>query len=129
MSRLFLLFNHTLTPDQQEDARTHLGVEAIIVPPADISRLWSQLPPDDKSIAPLLAPVRDWLDVVAVPGDHVLIHGDFGACFLMAGHAMSRGLIPIYSTTERHAIEEVLDDGSVHMAHRFRHVLYRRYGE
>ena len=129
MPRLFLLFNHTLTPGQQEDARTSLGAEAIIAPPVDISRLWSQLPPNDKSLASLLAPVRDWLDVVTVPGDHVLIHGDFGACFLMATHTMSRGLIPVYSTTERHTFEETLDDGSVHMVHRFRHVLYRRYGE
>ena len=129
MPRLFLLFNHSLTPDQQEDARTNLGVEEIIPPTVDISRLWSQFPADTKKISPLLAPIRNWLDAEAAPGDLVLIHGDFGACFLMVSHALSLGLIPVYSTTERQAMEELLDDGSVRMVHRFRHILFRRYGE
>ncbi len=129
MPRLFLLFNHTLTPDQQMDARVSLGVGDIIAPPAEISCLWRQFPPGEEELAPLLAPVREWLETRAFVGDRVLIGGDFGACFLMASHALSRGLIPVYSTTERHALEEVREDGSVHMVHQFRHVLFRKYGQ
>jgi len=130
MPRLFLLFNHyPLTPEQQSDARTSLGVEEVITPPEKIRSLWSQFPPDAKGLASLLQPVRDWLVTAAIPGDLVLIQGDFGACYLMISFAMSQDLIPIYSTTERQAFEERLDDGSVHLVHRFRHVRFRLYGD
>ena len=129
MADLFLLFNHTITPIQEEQARLELGVERIIEPSAHIHSIWAGLPPGDEGLAPVLEPVVSWLDNEAVPGDYVLIQGDFGACFLMVRHALEKGLVPIYSTTNRQAVEKLMDDGSVQLTHRFRHVRFRQYGK
>jgi len=125
---LFLLFNHRLTPSQEADARASLGVAAIVPPPPEISRLWSEIPPEAERLGDTLAPARNWLAAQAAPGDFILIQGDFGATSLMVNAATQQGLIPIYSTTRRQAVEEHMEDGSVHLRHIFTHVRFRRYG-
>lgn len=125
---LYLLFNHTLTRDQENDARQGLGVRQIIEPPTEIKNLWSNVPPELEGIHPVLEPVRKWLAASAQPGDYVLIQGDFGACWLMVLHARDQGLLPIYATTRREAHEEHQADGGVRLVHHFRHVRYRAYG-
>ena len=126
---LFLLFNHRITPLQKTDAADTLGVSRFFSLPDDLQDLWSRIPPDLMQIDEYLAPIRAWLQENAFAGDYVLIQGDFGACFLMVNFAFERGLIPIYSTTDREAVEEYGDDGSVSLSHRFRHRVFRRYGE
>jgi len=129
MSNLILLFNHTITKVQRKDALQRLGVKKIIEPPPEISAIWSCLPPGDTALVPVLEPVVSWLDATASAGDYVLVQGDFGACFLMARYCMEQGCIPIYSTTERQAVEEQLEDGTVRLTHRFSHVCFRKYGQ
>lgn len=128
MPKFFLLFNHTLTPGQQECARRELGVDAIIEAPPKLRHSWANIPPDIANLYPWLQPVRDWLTVHALPDDYVLIQGDFGACYLLVRFALEYGLVPVYATTERHAQEEHLEDGRVLIEHTFSHVRFRRYG-
>ncbi|MBW2659998.1 MAG: hypothetical protein JRC87_10485, partial [Deltaproteobacteria bacterium] len=45
----------------------------------------------------------------------VLIQGDFGACYLLIQHALNKDYIPIYSTTERKAVERQLEDDQVEL--------------
>ncbi|MEW6140287.1 MAG: CRISPR-associated protein Csx20 [Thermodesulfobacteriota bacterium] len=125
---LFLLFNHRFTDLQREDARKSLGVDHIVELPHDLQAIWSSLPPDEPELAPVLGPIRSWLTSAAEPGDFVLIQGDFGACYLMVRFCLEHGLIPIYSTTERHAQEEAQPDGSIRLMHTFQHRIFRRYG-
>jgi len=80
-------------------------------------------------ISDYLNPVKDWLAGQARKNDHVLIQGDFGACFIMVNFAFETGLIPIYSTTQREAVEEHKEDGTVNLSHQFRHRIFRRYGD
>jgi len=129
ITTLFLIFNHSVTRLQEEDARRSLGVGRIVDLPAELKALWQQIPPDIPGIFDYLEPVREWLTKRAEEGDYVLVQGDFGACFLMAKFAMERGLVPVYSTTEREAREEHAADGTVELTHRFRHRIFRRYGE
>jgi hypothetical protein len=129
MTRLFFLFNHTPTAAQYADARRTLGVEHFIEPPEHIQSLWRQVPPEPGCIAEYLAPVNEWLTEQARPGDFLLIQGDFGATYLMVNFALENGLVPIYSTTERQALERHGPDGSVQLSHTFRHCRFRRYGE
>jgi hypothetical protein len=129
MTRLFLIFNHTFTPEQAADARQTLGVETIVSMPDAVRECWGQIPPDRSAISDYLEPVRTWLADQARPGDYVLVQGDFGACYLMVRYAFDADLIPIYATTRREADETVQQDGSVTLTHRFRHVAFRRYGE
>lgn len=128
MARLFLLFNHSITPTQESDARASLGVSEIVPPPDEIKTLWRQIPPDLPEISAYLLPVRQWLKTSASPGDYVLIQGDFGACCLMTDFAFRQGLVPVYSTTRREMSEILEADGSIRLTHRFDHRIFRRYG-
>lgn len=127
MTTLFLIFNHTFTTIQKEDALISLGVDRIVDMPDDYKKIWRTIPPDLKSIDEYLEPVQAWLRLNSKRGDFVLIQGDFGACYIMVNYAFKIGLIPLYSTTERKFKEEVLKDGSVRLTHQFRHRIFRRY--
>jgi hypothetical protein len=125
---LFLLLNHPLTSDQEADARESLGVGGIVEPPDRVRDLWAKVPPEIPTLDEHLAPVRAWLREHARPGDPVLIQGDFGATWLMVRFALETGLVPVYSTTRRSAVQEPQPDGSVRLIHHFRHVRFRNYG-
>lgn len=125
----FLLFNHTPTPLQLEDAASSLGVSRVEHPPEHLRLMWQAVPPELEGIRGYLQPIADWLSASARAGDFVLIQGDFGATYLMVRFALERGLVPVYSTTERNAVEEPGVDGSVRLSHQFRHVRFRKYGE
>lgn len=125
---LILLFNHRLTAQQEKDARASLGISRITQPPADIRMVWAQVPPEIEELTGYLAPVFAWLAGVARPGDHVLVQGEFGATCLAVGEAFRLGLVPVYSTTRREAVENHLADGRVEIRHTFSHVRYRKYG-
>jgi len=128
MSSLFILFNHTITPLQRDDAYASLMVEKIIAAPAEIQNLWSHIPPDLPELTASLGPVFQWLRGAAAAGDYLLVQGDFGATFLLVEFALQNGLIPLYSTTERTVVEQHLEDGGVKLEHNFRHVRYRCFG-
>ena len=125
---LYLIFNHQITIKQKKDAQESLGVDKIIELPHDLDPLWHQIPPDLESIKNYLEPVKDWLASHAKKNDYLLVQGDFGACYIMVNFAFKIGLIPIYSTTERKAVEEHDDDGTVKLTHHFRHRIFRKYG-
>lgn len=128
MARLLLLFNHTLTRDQQDAAQRELGITQIVTPPLLQQQLWSNIPADAELLLPFIEPLVTWLRDVGTEGDYILIQGDFGACFLMINQALNLGMIPIYSTTARQATEVHQDDGRVRLEHVFQHVRFRQYG-
>lgn len=125
---LYVLFNHTLTADQEADARVSLGTERYVEPPASIRELWAHVPPELSDLDGYLEPVKEWLEVHARSGDPVLIQGDFGATWLMVRFAFELRLVPVYATTRRSAAEELQPDGSIRLIHRFKHVRFRVYG-
>ncbi len=127
--KLFLIFNHTFTPDQESDARATLSVGEIVLMPEDIRKIWGNVPPEHEGIHDWLDPLEKWLGETARKGDYVLIQGDFGACYLMVRFALDTGLIPVYSTTIREAADEHQPDGSVRMTHHFKHQRFRKYGQ
>jgi len=129
MSAIFLLFNHKLTRQQEEDMQCSLGVNKFVVPPPEIAALWSQIPPQITELTPYLTPVRQWLRLNSTEGDYLLVQGDFGAVYLMVDFAFKIKLKPVYSTTERVAAENILEDNCVEIKHIFRHVGFRHYGK
>jgi hypothetical protein len=112
--KLFILFNHQIAVDQQTDARSSLAVSSFVEPPQPIQKY--------------LTPVKRWLSEQAKPGDYLLVQGDFGATYLMVCFAFKRGIVPVYSTTERQVSEDRLADGTVKATHAFRHRCFRTYG-
>ena len=125
--KLILLFNHELTGDQRDDIHKSLGVTDIVDPPEKIREIWRQIPADSEDIVSILAGVRKWLKQTGSENDFVLIQGDFGAVHLLVEYAMVSGLIPIYATTKREAMERHGRDGEVRTTHIFRHVRFRRF--
>ncbi len=125
---LFLVFNHEITPVQEADAATTLGVRRIVSLPKDLQELWSAVPPDIDELTPYLLPIKSWLLAEARPDDFVLVQGDFGATYLIVKFALQNGLRPVYSTTERQAEEIRQPDGSITLVHHFRHHRFRLYG-
>lgn len=96
--------------------------------PPDLKAMWRQIPADLNGIDTYLKPIKQWLKDNSDKEDYVLIQGDFGACFIMVRFALGHGLIPVYSTTEREAVEEHGENGTVKLIHHFRHRIFRRYG-
>jgi hypothetical protein len=129
MADMILLFNHTLTQDQKDDARRSFGVEGFVTMPDDVRKIWGQIPPHLNGLHEYLEPVKRWLADIAKAGDYVLIQGDFGATYLLVNYAKELQLKAIYATTTREAVEQTQLDGSVKMQHVFKHRLFRKYGE
>jgi len=123
---LYLLFSHSLTPEQIEDAQENWQVAACISLPEQLQELWSNVPPELTSLKDYLQPICEWLRN-AQAGDLVLIQGDFGATYLMVQYAFERGLRPIYSTTLRKVVETPLPDGSIRTERVFAHHQFRLY--
>ncbi len=128
MADLFILLNHSINEIQKKDAR-NIGVKNFIVLPSELQKIWQNISPEETRLAPFLTPVKQWLSEVAIPGDFVLIQGDFGACWLMVNFSFQKKLIPLYSTTERKVIEIENKDGSIQTIRQFKHVMFRKYGE
>lgn len=125
--RLFLLFNHDITPDQIRDAEASLQVRETVPLPDALKPVWAGIPPEPERISDLLEPVRNWLIDKARPADYVLIQGDFGACFLLVNFALQQGLIPIYATTQRIVEEHLTPEGFLKTTRLFKHQRFRRY--
>ena len=128
MTDLYLIFNHSITSLQCEEARESLSAGRIIDLPPDLKQLWSMVPPELEGINRYLMPLQDWLSSHARVADFILIEGDFGATYLMVQFAFKKGLVPIYSTTDRDAVEEHDPDGTIRLVHHFKHCRFRKYG-
>lgn len=127
-SKLFLVFNHTFSPDQIANARESLHIGEIIDLPANLRHTWGNIPPGLSEISDLLDPVRNWIRSFSSAGDYILIQGDFGACYILVNFSFELGLIPIYSTTQRQAQQISDKDGSIILSHKIKHVIFRKYG-
>jgi hypothetical protein len=123
---LLLLFSHSLTPDQLDDARAQ-GIMDVIALPADLQAAFSHVPPGLPSLLAYAQPFCHFIGQYARPGDRVLIQGDFGLTYLLVDFCRQQGLTPIYATTERSVSETVNDDGSVTKKSTFRHKRFREY--
>ncbi|MDX2245352.1 MAG: CRISPR-associated protein Csx20 [Bacteroidia bacterium] len=127
MPSLHLLFSHQLTPDQLADAQQNLAISDIRYLPPDLQALWSQVPPDLDSLYGYATPLRLWLRDTAVPGDFVLIQGDFGLTFIMVNFSRTLNLTPIYATTRRESREVTRENGKIEKTLVFEHVRFREY--
>lgn len=125
--RLYLLFSHSLTPEQIRDARENWQVKEIIPLPEALQQLWSNVPAELPSLLDYLEPLWEWLRNHTQKNDRILIQGDYGATFLAVQFALENKLVPIYSTTTRKTTENQLPDGSIRMERIFVHQRFRKY--
>ncbi len=126
MRQLFLLFSHTLTPAQEQDAQDSLGVERFVALPSELQQLWSNIPPDLTALSAYLEPLKAYIREHANAGDVVLIQGDFGGCYEMVNFVKDLGFVAVHSTTKRDVVEKTVN-GKVEKFSRFEHVIFRCY--
>jgi hypothetical protein len=126
MKKLFLLFSHTLTAIQLEDAKDTLGVEAFVELPPELQKLWSNVPAELESLSDYLEPLRDYMIKHLEIDDVALVQGDFGATCAMASFVKSLGGMAVYATTKRD-VEEIHDGDTIVKRSVFQHVIFRQY--
>lgn len=125
MKTLFTLINHTLTLEQEEDARKNLNVDKFI---NIADAMWSDIDPSEKSIIKFVEVYKDKLKKQAKAGDMLLVQGDFGATYNMIRFAKNMGLIAVYATTNR-IVSEQVENGKVVIKREFKHARFREYEE
>ncbi len=125
--KMILLFSHSLTRNQEEDAKKTFNVDTFINLPVDLQKKWSNIPPDLADISAYLSDIRVWLKKMTSPGDIILIQGDFGATYNLVNWAFQNKMIPVYSTTKRIHKENILNDGTVESVKSFQHLKFRQY--
>lgn len=125
MKTLFTLINHTLTLEQEEDARKNLNVDKFI---NITDAMWSDINPSEKSIIKFVETYKDKLKKQAKAGDVLLVQGDFGATYNMIRFAKNMGLIAVYATTNR-IVSEQVENGKVVIKREFKHARFREYEE
>lgn len=123
MKTLFILMNHALTPEQEEDARKNLNI-AKFVNIADPN--WGDIDPSEKSIIKTVEIYKDILKSQAKESDVLLVQGDFGATYSIVNFAKKMGLITVYATTKR-IVSEYIEDGKVVTKREFKHARFREY--
>ena len=125
MKILFMLMNHALTREQEEDARKNLNVDKFV---NIADAMWSDIDPSEKSIIKFVEVYKDKLKKQAKVGDVLLVQGDFGATYNMIRFAKNMGLIAVYATTNRIVSERVENDKVV-IKREFKHARFREYEE
>jgi hypothetical protein len=125
--KMFLVFNHMLTLEQETQAREVWGITHIFTLPPELKKIWEQIPADLDDISDIIFPVQQWLEKEADKNDVVLIQGDFGATWLLVDFALRAQLTPVYSVTQRDAREITQPDGSIKNTHVFKHKMFRLY--
>jgi hypothetical protein len=126
MKKMLLLFSHSLTPEQKEDAKKTLFVEEFLSLPDDLQSLWSQVPPEDE-INDTVQFFIEWIKNHAKKGDIALIQGEFGMTFAISDWCLKEGIVPVYSTTRRDYEQTADENGHIVNRHIFRHVRFRNY--
>lgn len=126
MKKMFLLFSHTLTDIQIEDAVKSFSIEKFVSLPNDLQVLWSNIPPEIDDLSSYLEPLKHYFLMEASLGDYMLIQGDFGGGYTMVNFAREQGFIPLYATTKRDVIEKTVEEKVVKTSV-FEHVKFREY--
>jgi dihydroorotase len=123
--KMFLFFSHKLTPEQIEDAKKK-GINKFVELPENLQKLWSNVPPVLENLDEYIKPFYEFLEKNAKKGDFALIQGDFGLSCKLAFFSKEKGLIPVYSTTKRKAVE-INQNGKIIKTSEFIHVRFRKY--
>ena len=126
MKKLFLLFSHRLTKEQEDDARLNLKVDEIVSLPQELQDFWSQIDPVENHWDKL-EKIWEFVEKNGNEGDYLLIQGEWGWAFRTVNYFLEKNMIPVYSTTERKVEETHKENGEVEKRSFFKHVKYKRY--
>ncbi|MFA7578219.1 MAG: CRISPR-associated protein Csx20 [Candidatus Muiribacteriota bacterium] len=123
--KIINIFSHKLT-EEQVSYLNKTGVFNHIYLPENLQKIWSNIPPEKPEINTLIKPILEWIEKNSEKDDLILVQGDFGATYITVNFCFKKGLIPVYATTERKAIEKNID-GKIVIERIFSHVIFRKY--
>ena len=121
-TKLFVVTNYSLTPEQVKDVQDSLAVTEFIEMPDYLKTIWNNIPPESLNINPLIDPIKDWLLEQGETGGMVLIHGDCFATYGLKRWCRAVGLFAPVSVTYVKVPADDLDSIKVSQP-----VYYRRY--
>lgn len=128
LNKLFLIFNHKLSEEQEKEAREVLKVEEILSLPPQLQDFWSSIPPDVELTEEMFEDITAFLlQNRGEKENFCLVQGDFGATVYIVSWCFKNGFVPIYATTKRVSKEIVRPDGSVELHKVFKHERFRKY--
>ena len=127
MSTFHPIFSHRLSKAQTDDIHSRLKCDTIKPLPDNLQKLWSQIPAHIENIEEIAQPIINYLENNTMPGDYLLVQGDFGLTNITVQWAKQNNRIPVYSTTTREATEIIDNNGKIKISHCFEHVIFRKY--
>lgn len=112
-----------MSEQQMEDAKRALNVKEFVALPTDV---WSQIPAESETVESSLLQLKAQLVKESSAGDVLLVQGDYGATYIMVQFAKEIGMVPVYATSKRVAVEKT--EGNKVLTNRvFEHVRFRKY--
>lgn len=126
MKKMFLLFSHTLSEEQQNDAIKSLHVKEFVYLDRELQALWSNIPTDIKSLDDTLMPIKNYLSSNITKDDIALVQGDFGAVYSIVNFLKGLHVSSFYATTKRVVKVENID-GKIVKKSIFEHRIFREY--
>ena len=124
--KMILIFSHTLTEEQINDAKETLQISEYIYMPKSLQYLWSNVPSSIHDMKKYLNEIHDFIISNSSKNDYILIQGDFGATYNTVNFCKENKRITIYSTTKRQS-KEIYRNNMVEKVSYFSHLSFREY--
>ncbi len=124
--KMILIFSHTLTEEQINDAKETLQISEYIYMPKSLQYLWSNVPSSINDLNSYLIEIQTFILDNSSEGDYVLVQGDFGATYNTINFCKKNKRITIYSTTKRQS-KEIYRNNTIEKVSYFSHLSFREY--
>jgi len=96
MKKCFVLLNHPLTEDQENDLRNNWGVDAILPLPENLRNIWGNIDPEHNDLVGVgdqLTPIFNWIEQVMSEDDLMVVQGEISATITVFSWNLHRYLI------------------------------------
>ncbi len=124
---MILLFSHLLTNSQIQWARESLKVSDFISMPEELKTQWAAIDPSVEDLIGIAGPFQDWLKSATVPGDFILVMGEWGTTYLLVQWCFKNDRIPVHVTGPRNVAEESVTEKGIKNTRFIKPVLFRKY--
>lgn len=120
--KIYLLFSHKLTKEQEEELKKKWSCSQYIYLPEDLQKRWSNIRNDEKEEEIF----KHYLSKNVTPKDFVLIQGEWGISYRMVNYTKEIGATALYSYSERKSTE-YKENGYIVKTAIFKHICFLPY--
>ena len=127
IKKALLVFSHEMTENQEKELNEVYNVEKIEKLPKDLQEIWSNVS-IEKNYKENFEKIKKYVEENFNKNDVILIQGNWGYTYGLVKWSIEKGLIPVYSYTERN-VEEIKDGENIKKISYFKHVKFVKYEE